>query len=528
VFVLMLLWFQAATAFATETSSGPFSIVEQPVRIPPTSQDGTTEITLRSPVPQQSAPSLADVELPHPPAATVKFEQIGEVGQASNVWRFRVIVSGLVPANVAQQRYAVVSYGKNEKQTISYVLTNAQSNSSWSIGKISEPWVESSWRGEPSCIGFTVTPKDGPATNLVLGSSTLAEQNTKRAIGVDKLRICQIGHDCQSDAPINLPSNSPSRLLLCTTETLHGNFHGVLTLASTQRPDGDTILQSASFSSALAKVAGFLLLCVGVYAAWWTKVWARARLERDQSLMPAVLLRSYIVTLRGILERLPMEYRSAASSTSKSLDTLLDDLSDATLDGHQFLPPSFPSPYGYTVDAAGYKAYIEAKNLLIQLLSVVVREGVTIAAAKDDGNLTAAQHTLIVNAIKNIDAIGANSLLNLAQARQSIQTVLAGLQNALFPQAPGLAIAPAGTGSSPVETETLQIQMQSIGKGIWIVYGALTALSGLAVLVLNNPGFGVPIDFIFAFFWGFGLPTTLGALTPGSAQSALNISVSKA
>jgi hypothetical protein len=31
-----------------------------------------------------------------------------------------------------------------------------------------------------------------------------------------------------------------------------------------------------------------------------------------------------------------------------------------------------------------------------------------------------------------------------------------------------------------------------------VLYGFLTALSGLAVLVLNNPGYGVPLDYIFA------------------------------
>jgi hypothetical protein len=53
----------------------------------------------------------------------------------------------------------------------------------------------------------------------------------------------------------------------------------------------------------------------------------------------------------------------------------------------------------------------------------------------------------------------------------------------------------------------------------------LTALTGVAVLILNNPGFGVPLDFVFSFFWGFGLPTTIGTLAPGSSATALNINI---
>jgi hypothetical protein len=180
------------------------------------------------------------------------------------------------------------------------------------------------------------------------------------------------------------------------------------------------------------------------------------------------------------------------------------------------------------VDAAGFKAYMEAKNLRIQLLSVVVKEGLSPAASKDKGNLTSMQQDLIVNAMKSVDAIGAIlPAPSPDQARQSIQGILTGLQNALFPPAPGAALVAGGIGSSPTEIQTLQIQMESVGKGIWLVYGALTALSGLAVLILGNPGFGVPIDFIFAFFWGFGLPTTVGALTPAATLSALNIAISK-
>jgi hypothetical protein len=207
----------------------------------------------------------------------------------------------------------------------------------------------------------------------------------------------------------------------------------------------------------------------------------------------------------------------------------MDELSDSVLDRRLFLPPKFPSPNGYTVDAAGYKAYLEQRNPRVLLFSVLVKEGIVPAEAEDNGTLTAAQQGDVVTAIENISALSANvPLPNPDQAFQLLQPILTNLHNTLFPPpapAPGatalIATPPAG------EFETLQLQIQSISKGIWLLYGVLTALSGLAVVILNNSGFGVPLDFIFAFFWGFGLPTTVGALAPGSAASALNISVAK-
>ena len=163
------------------------------------------------------------------------------------------------------------------------------------------------------CNEFTVTPKDSPATNVILGASTLVEQNTKEGISVGKLSLCLVDDGCQAAQPINLSANMPSHLRICTTESFHGNFHGVVTLASVQKPDGDTFLQSASFSSFFAKCVGVVLLCAGIYLAWWAKIWARARLERDQSLMPAILMRAQIAALQEILGRLRPPYHSVPS-----------------------------------------------------------------------------------------------------------------------------------------------------------------------------------------------------------------------
>ena|SRR5271165_356265 len=530
--LLCLLCLSTLALPAVDTTTGPFSFAESPIRIPVNAQDGAVEITLRSSVPQKTPPLLTDSELPHPPTATVVFEPINDANPQANAWRYKIRISGLAPANTSQQRYAVVTYGEN-KQTVPYVITNTAASFSWIISKLPEPWVASSWMpwlpSSMVCNEFTVTPKDSPATNVILGASTLVEQNTKEGISVGKLSLCLVDDGCQAAQPINLSANMPSHLRICTTESFHGNFHGVVTLASVQKPDGDTFLQSASFSSFFAKCVGVVLLCAGIYLAWWAKVWARARLERDQSLMPAILMRAQIAALQEILGRLRPPYHSVPSCLTKGLQGLADELSDSTLDSHQFLPPKFPSPYGYTVNAAGYKAYLEARNPSVLLFSVLVKGGIVRAEAEDNGRLTAEQQELVLGAIKNIDSISANTPQpSPDQAFQLIQPILTNLHNALFPP---LVAAPVGLITAPTspasEVETLQLQIESISRGIWLLYGVLTALSGLAVLILSNPGFGIPLDFIFAFFWGFGLPTTVGALAPGSATSALNISVAR-
>jgi hypothetical protein len=408
--------------------------------------------------------------------------------------------------------------------------TSITGGAGWSIAKPPDPWVASTWRPGPDCTAFAVTTRDAAAGGLKIYSN-LVEQSTKRAITQADLRLCRLGEPCAGTKPIDLPPNTTANLELCTTSAFHGTYHGVVALASQQKPDGDSILQAAQFSSFYAKLTGCLLILAGVYLAWWSKVWSRARIERDQALMPAVFMRSQLAALQETLAQLRPAYRQVPIDVGHAIEALLGELADAVLDGSNFLPPTFPNPYGYTVNAAGYKAYLEARNARIQLLAILVNDGVVAATAEDDGNLTPAQQAQVTTAVQAIDAIAAAAPPpGIDQARPEVAQLVADLHGQLFPvramvAADDAAASPPQTAAQ--EYEVLKLDVVSVSKGIWILYGILTALSGLAVLILNNPGFGVPLDFVFVFFWGFGLPTTVQALTPGSAGSALNISIAK-
>jgi hypothetical protein len=504
----------------TAQPAGPFSFVEPTVRLPASSQAGTGEIILQSSTAQAAPPTLKDVDLPHPQAATVTFDLINDSNAPPNTWRYRATVYGLA-ASASQQHYADVIFAGTKKQTLIYTLTNQPAGSfAWSISKLPDPWVAS---GDRACTALSVTTKDAPATDVKV-FSTLVEQSTKEAITLDNLRLCVRGSNCDAPQPITLPANVPTELQLCTTTAFHGNFHGAVILASRQKPDGDIILQNAQFSSFWAKLLGFILIFAGVLVAFWAKVWSRARLERDQALMPAILMRSQLDALQEALDQLKPVYHDVPVNIRTAIQDLRNELDDNVLDSRQFLPPSFPNPFGFSVDAAGYKAYLEARNPRVQLLSVLVKEGVVVAAAEDNGTLSDAQQTEVATAIRNIDAIS-TAAPSPDQALQQVQPILTTLHATLsgIPVAQA-ALVPASTSRS---FEALQLEIQTISKGIWLLYGILTALSGLAVLILNNPGYGVPLDFVFAFFWGFGLPTTIQSLAPGSAATALNISIAK-
>ncbi|HEU4871753.1 MAG TPA: hypothetical protein VFT44_01555 [Pyrinomonadaceae bacterium] len=526
VAALLLLVF-CASLFGQGTASGnaslpagPFSFAEPTVRLPAGAPDGTTDIILRSST-QQTAPptTLKDLDLPRPLAATVTFERMEDSNAPPNTWRYRATVYGLPPAT-SQQHYALVTYADNKTQPLLYTVTNQPAgNFSWSVSKPPDPWVVSNADG--GCTAFTVTTKDAPATDVKV-FSTLVEQTTKEAITLDALRLCPVGSQCDGTQPLTIAANVPTSLQLCTTKGFHGKYDGTVVLASRQKPDGDTILQHAQFSSGTAKLIGFLLILLGVALAFVAKVWARARLERNQALVPVAFMRSQLNTLKEALAQLKPAYRNAPVSLNAGIKTLLDDLSEAKLDSQRFLPPRFPNPFGFTVDTAGFKTYLETRNPKVQLLSMLVNEGVVPADREDHGGLTDPQKVLVETAIKKIDAMLNNPT---APTANEVRNVVEKLHSDLTgkPQPEG-DFVPTATGSS---FESLQVEIETISKAVWVLHGILTALSGLAVLILNNPGYGVPLDYVFAIFWGFGLPTVITQLVPSSATTALNISIAR-
>ena len=524
--ILLLLGSTVSAAFsvaAQQPQQPTASFVEPVIRIAVGTDVGTATATFKSTKVQPSAPRLEDVALPLP-AATVKFSAL-EVTQPapSNTWRYRIEITGLVPAGVTQQRYAKVTYADQTTETFPYTVSNqAAAAFSWAISKPPDPWVSSEFPwGPPGCTSFTVTPKDSVATDVKV-TAALVEGAMKWAITGDKLRLCTGREACKDDKPIELlPANVPTQLMLCTTETFHGTFTGPVNLVAREKPEGEAILQKVQFSSFLLKLLGFILIVLGVAIVWLAKVYARARLERDQALLPAIEMRAQLESLKSRLDSIKEEYASLCVNVPNLITRLLLELSTDELDRLQLIPPKFPPPFVPPKDnSATYKKYLEDRNPQIQLVATLIKDGIAKAAAKDTGSISPELREKIKTAVREIDAIANTS--PLPTSSQALPLILASLQKLESVQGEPVLPLPAAQ-----EFKVVSLEIETISKAVWTLYALLTALAGLAVLILNNPGFGTPIDLLLAFFWGFALPTTVQALTPGSVATALNISIAR-
>jgi hypothetical protein len=307
----------------------------------------------------------------------------------------------------------------------------------------------------------------------------------------------------------------------------HGNYRGTVSLSALEKPETQPVTLDIYSSSCGAKAFGFFLILVGVVAAWMTKVFASNRLTRDQELLPVTLLRRRVEALQSKLANLPAAFRGGTPGIDQDITRLLQDLTPANLEALHFIHPANPNPFAIPVDSAGLKSFLADRDTKVNLLTVLVEEGVEPAVQMGARPAPRPTDHDILAALGRIDALrGQNPLPSEAQARATItQQILPDLAHTIVVAAG--AAQPAAPLAKPVSFDRLLVEITDLNLLVWGVTALLTALVGLAVLILNNPGFGNAVDYIYCVFWGFGIPTAVQQLTSNSAVSALGISVTK-
>jgi hypothetical protein len=532
-FVFLAVFWAAAPLFSAGADRKP-AFVDPVLRLSPNSASDliTVKMKVEGLSPQDlastAAPKLADESNTTPGRVTFQFVRSESPEKAARVWYFSAWVEGLPPGQT-QKRIARFQF-ETINDTAEYTLSNqATAASNWTILPPPDPWVMSSWLPAPQCIAVSVIPGDAPATHLRIQQSTLMEQSSKKSLGLDHLKLCRDanGSDCPNEG-FDLPPHYPGPpLFFCVDDAFHGhgNYRGTVSLSALEKPETQALNLNIFSSSGGAKALGFFLILMGVVAAWLTKVYASNRLTRDQELLPMTLLRRRVEVLQSDLTPLPAAFRAAIPGIEGDITRLLQDLTPENLEAQHFIHPVTPSPFAVPVDSAGLKSFLADRDTKVNLLTVLVEEGVkpavqmgTRAARPTDNDILAA--------LGRIDGLrGQNPLPSEAQARASLtQQILPDLAHTVVVAA---GVAPPPPVVPPVSFDRLQVEITDLNLMVWGIVSFLTALVGLVLLILNNPGFGSAVDYIYCVFWGFGIPTAVQQLTANSAVSALGISVSK-
>jgi hypothetical protein len=414
------------------------------------------------------------------------------------------------------------SNGGGKIQPPSFTWTVQPPPSAWSLAA-----------GNPASIAIMVGAV--PATEVRLAVCSFVEQSTKTPLGCDRLKLCrEPAGGCAQDLQLK-PGANP--LFLRATGSIGpGTYLGSLTITAKEDPKGYTSPAITLYQTTpRRRLLGVLAILFGVALAWWVTSYARGRVARGQALLPAALLTTQVVELRTSLDASPARYRDRTAATRAAIQDLLGRLTEAYLDGRNFIPPRFPNPFGGTAaDSAGYKNHIEALNGTVALLALIVRHGLASAWTPWQPGLPAALQTAIDTAVHDIDDLAALAPLpSLDAARQRIDAALAILDHALHPPAPGAAgFAAGGQGGAPppLSFERLSVGLANLELSVWAVWFLVTGLAGTAALVFSNLGFGTPLDYVQCLLWGFGIPAAgqqLLQASVGSVSQAVGVSIVK-
>jgi hypothetical protein len=312
----------------------------------------------------------------------------------------------------------------------------------------------------------------------------------------------------------------------------NGVFTGNLTLDTDPATDSKTIALTIQHTSSTAKLKGVALLVGGVVVAWFVTVFARSRINRDQALLPVVLLKQRLRGLRSRLNAIPSTFEGDLTLTPSRIAAVDQELTSESLDAHQLLPPRIP---GWTqapaTQATAYQTFMQLASQTIEDLDVIVT-GLENAASflpSTPPDHLRQLHTLMAN----IDALSGTLPQIVDSLRSQVKALINSFGGVVAPRALEFAVqrlSPSQGSTSELTPVRINFQIETITLLYWAVWGALSVIVGFTVLVQPVPGFGAFGDYVRCCLWGFGLPVAgqgLQQLTMSSVNTQLGVNFPK-
>lgn len=455
-----------------------------------------------------------------PAATTIRFD-VGKAVElqkrdAGRTWHVPVTVAQL-PINSDQQRIARVTIG-GRQENFAYMLTNRpRTPVDFSVA------MRDRWEVGPQRLATSVhiATRDQPVAGLHIALSKLSEQSTGTSIEAHAFELCtEPAGNCRTVDTIAPQSSRSLYLRLKEAHRRDGVFKGSIAFAADTRPEAKEVTLEIGSTSTWARLLGGIVIAISVALAWWVNVRGRLVVNRLSVLKLATAVRVRLEDLHERVAAFEMTTGIKLATLSESIGRKTRALYEQDLDAQGLLPSSWAFYRGY--DEASLKAELGKKETEIKALTTLVRDGLEVigqrwaqVSAAQRPQAAAAAAALDID-INGRDESAARSLVDAALAKLPKQSEGIVLETALLAE-------PARRTSALITA-----QIQSADLAAWWIYVALVFVGGVALLVLRAPGFGTWLDYVFCFFWGFGLPTALDRLqqlTPSGVSTAMSLTL---
>jgi hypothetical protein len=369
---------------------------------------------------------------------------------------------------------------------------------------------------------------------LKLSRSTLVDASSGWRIPTEKILLCPSpsadAGACKADGVPLRKGRATLWVAIDQGFDHNGVFVGNLEFTALPSMDTKVVALTVQRTTIRARAIGIVLLVVGVVCAWLLVSFGRGRIARDQALLPAALLSRRAKDLEALLRAVSPALRAGLTSTQATLSKVIDSFAAAALDADQYIPSRLP-PFGTTPAKAGeYQSFLQKQSQRLDVLDVVVHEGVLRLANDPSARSPAANVQALQALLAGMDALSATGP-DTGAARTALERLFATWRTAtsggVVQAQAAMTGVPPGREMTPV---ALLAEMRNIALASWIAWGVLTVLIGCSVLVLPSPGFGETLDYVRCLLWGFGLPVagqSLQQLTPSALNTQLGITLPK-
>jgi hypothetical protein len=506
-----------------EPVTGPlFSFQDGTVRIGPGDTIGEATLTadgVDAGAMAGALEAITDVTLPQ--AATGISFDTGRAFElqrhASNrTWVIPVKVHDL-PVNADQARFARVRVAGKEA-VFAYSLSSRPATPVEYDLAMRDQWFVSPDRLTTALL---VSSRDQPVSGLRIALAKLSEQSLGFPIETQALELCMQADGACSAIEV-VPAHSSRTLFLRLKPELlrNGDFKGSLLIASDARPEGKAVSVEVASSSTPSRVLGALLIVVSVVIAWGVNVRGRSVVTRLSTLKLATAAHERFGQLLLRVQAFQTRTQVALEQLAAELTDRIEQSSEESLDAAGLLP--LVNEFYRSFDAEAFRALLAEFERSLRALTIVV-QGVDELGRLWADDTTGAVRAKIPTAAAYLD----HRVRDADEAEQRVREALAA---ALPDTTHALAYNTTQRAARPTSSAELTARIESTNRLAWIVYLLVVSMAGITLLIVKTPGFGTSLDFVYCFFWGFGLPTALDKLqqlTPSGVGTALSMTVPK-
>jgi len=364
-------------------------------------------------------------------------------------------------------------------------------------------------------------------TNLRLDTNSLQETTTKAHVDPKLLTLCATP-DCKDPdkTAIRIDEGTRKTVYVHLDEAIpNGNYSGAVNFALDESADTKPVEITLSRSRRSTRVLGFFLILLGVLVSFLASTVLRNYSAAAEALLPAERLRELAESRKAKLAE--CDVVSEAPVTTTALNDIIAGLAADNLRDKHYIPPMFASPFGTpALSTDAYTTFLQTESDRLRTLGYLIEHGLCAAAAVAYEKTNPDHVKARADALKNLDALGGDETKTITQLSTDIPGILQTYEQALVPEEAKDLAAPGPP--EPIQgepsTEQLHFRINLASAGAWLLAIVATVVTGYAVLIGSNFGFGTEMDLVKCFLWGLGVQVAgqqLAQLTPSSVTTGL-------